>query len=1545
MNRIKMLSLALVAVMLSFTGMAGPTSTLCANRSKKGDPVTLGKWHVNYDKCKKYAEQNKIPLIAVWSNGDACGHCVLFENAVNHANFKKWMKTSGMVFLFIHSGDKSQAPKEYKVDSKYFHWVRGKNTSYPFIRVYWPAGKVDIHTVGDTVDKLASGAKAANNAVSYFKGKLKNYKYNPTPADNGGTLDSGNLDLEVEEGAGSVQLHISRPAAAQTLIGTNTVRVISADKATTNDVVVIWDKAQSSTNISIAVNKSLKAGAEMPLQLISAAGKTVNSSVIKVVAEPPNSPANPRWMGERTETTLGWGEWTMDIDAATNKVNAYNAGKTPLGASGKMKLGASEEKAYTLMLVGGSQWCPDCVRADEHLFDTAEFRTWAAETHKVACVAVDVPPFAAGLNEYPCLLNSLHTTDTNKWYCGASGAAYVSRKMRTPEDLELAEEILERNLSYVNNTVTNGGFCLPENVGSDGNTSVWKTGVPCLILLRGDGTVAGRLFQFSNSTSAMADGSVSAATMVKRLDEMLMQDADASEEVNDSISTTTMTIGKREESTGNSLSFTDVADVFKLNSEETFGKRLLVSVEPDGACLPDTMMQVDLYQVTSGGLMRNIGCASGVVEAGKPLQFDTVALSSSNCYLKVSYPVDSSAYSTCLQFALTNKDSTVCGYRLKTDFIICPAEVAATDVIDDFAENPYVSVELESGKIYRITNLDETALDPSVLAKVPETDDRYTAQTNGTVSLKVTAGSVTSQLWNPGTVGFAAASAFTPEPAGAAGKEVYSIRLVRNGGLSGTATAKVSFNAEKSSKLDGLFELGDDFSDTLTWEEGDVSEKTVDIAILGNSFADGDQVLVFDVECGGDAAAGIVQMRLTLRDNDKKVPGRLAIVEAADVPFAKAMNVVVRAGDDVSFDVAREEGADGEVGVTLSTTAGSLSDESLVWPGRDSVNRTVALSGLDGSKSKATVTMKSVSTSKVDSNRRILTVEVIDADAPGFDVSKVVVDAKRYLPIGDYEISLDSYATDETTVKKYSGTLAPGLSWKFADGILKISGVPNKAGEFNAVFRAYNGKKAGMVVSVVVKVADPVVSGGGAGGNAPLNPSVAVSRTFEDVPVFSAYSSRLAGVLTLTIPRTGRCSAKYRTELAKTITLSSASWLDIDGEGALQTDLRDATDRYMLSVTAFANGEVSVELVDPDRDVVCGDGGILRKYWSAANTAADFGGYYTVSMPRTGMTGGQAFARGDAYMTLDMSKAAALKSGKFAYAGIYPNGKAFSGSATITPMNFDEELGCYRRALLPVLVGGASDMFAGALQITPGASDPKACDMDEKGEHCTGRCYYENIRRSIYGAPEATMLWRHTEKSALASCEAEYGAYGTYYTTKENFANCCMQAIGNTSLKFFALGGFEADLGEDIIERFGKDDLSAIEAARAIATVNVKYVKKVTKKGKKSVTTYSNSIASGNTKTLPLSFSLATGVVSGSFKLGGITMTYKGVVMPHWGNSDCEACGYGAGSGGADAKLRPFISGAVWFNDTFEYEDDNGKTRMITVRRGCPFSVGEKAGQ
>ena len=85
---------------------ASPTATLLKNRaSYNADIATAvkqGKWVANFAKAKKYATDNKVPLVAVWSNGDSCGHCTTFEGAVNSSTFKSYMKSSGVIFYFVY---------------------------------------------------------------------------------------------------------------------------------------------------------------------------------------------------------------------------------------------------------------------------------------------------------------------------------------------------------------------------------------------------------------------------------------------------------------------------------------------------------------------------------------------------------------------------------------------------------------------------------------------------------------------------------------------------------------------------------------------------------------------------------------------------------------------------------------------------------------------------------------------------------------------------------------------------------------------------------------------------------------------------------------------------------------------------------------------------------------------------------------------------------------------------------------------------------------------------------------------------------------------------------------------------------------------------------------------------------------------------------------------------------------------------------------------------------------------------------------------------
>ena len=101
---IKGVAIAALA-MLSLSVHATQTDMLVAQRANRWDPVTPGVWHADLEQARAYAEINGLPLIAVWSNGDFCQHCLIWEGAANSPEFVNWMKSSGMVFYFGYVGD------------------------------------------------------------------------------------------------------------------------------------------------------------------------------------------------------------------------------------------------------------------------------------------------------------------------------------------------------------------------------------------------------------------------------------------------------------------------------------------------------------------------------------------------------------------------------------------------------------------------------------------------------------------------------------------------------------------------------------------------------------------------------------------------------------------------------------------------------------------------------------------------------------------------------------------------------------------------------------------------------------------------------------------------------------------------------------------------------------------------------------------------------------------------------------------------------------------------------------------------------------------------------------------------------------------------------------------------------------------------------------------------------------------------------------------------------------------------------------------------
>ena len=1518
----------LAAFLATLACWASQTSKLVASRDAASKPVRLNVWHADLNKCKSYAKSHGVPLIAVWSNGEACPHCVDFESACNATYFKNWMKKSGCVFLFVYSGDKN--------NQNVFDFCYGGQALYPLIRVWWYKDgkkKLDTYSMGDTLDGTQDGTAGAKKAFAWLKKKLKNYKPSTTPATpkytGGGfdTVEEEQARLEVEiDNTKPVEVPLSRASNASSVASTNTVLAVYPNGEVVTNTVV-WAKNESEKSVVVDTASLTSVSNQVTLVLLDASGKAVATNHITAVSAVENSAKNPAFVGEKTADELKWGEWTMDLDVALAKVRAENG--VSMHSARPRLMNGSPAKAHTLVLVEGSLWCGDCSAAERNFFGDQRFKDWARD-NKVALVAIDVPSDPTN-GDLPSLLNYNVTTNGDRYVTAnftpnysnealrvQSGSGYLSRHGISRE---AAQAVAERNAELVGTSTVDGGWNTPDRMLAD-KTKV-RTGVPILLVLRDDGSVAGRFNQYSKSGPKEFEPGV-----LTRLEEIFDQIAEENEEANDDRMTTPETVGKREKVEGKTISFADATDVYRLKADETKGRRVKFSLSGE----KDVTLGMKLLAYAASGTNSTlIAQASGKLSEGIELSGN---VNSTNCFLQVSCLTGNATYPEDAFFAHTSTVSTVCQYTLESDFVVQPTEVA--DEVEITDDNLEMSITLVSNEVYRITSLAAEG-NSEFLSKVGESDDLYTALVDGDVTLKLAGKNVTNQLWHPGKVGFAMGSTVVGETIGS-----YEIRLARTGGVSGRATMSVSLNAEKSSKLDNLFEIPEGFSDEVVWEDGDGKEKTLVVEVLDNPYADGDQYLYFTAVCGGDAEPGITEFRMTLRDNDKRIPGRLEI-SRSNPAISSTMTAFARAGQDMDVYLGRVDGADGTLSATLAASEGDLDVTEFSWAGRDKSEKqsTLSLPATPGKKVKVTLTP--AKGTAVNADRRILTVNLLDPDVPGFMEGDVLIPATNYVPIAERRIKLDDKATDETTVKKFSGSLAPGLAWKFdkENMELVISGVPTKAGSTTASFRAYNGSKAGLTVAVTVDVLDPVKAGGGTGGTAPLNPSVAVSRTFKDVPLIYDSTNRLLGVLTLTLPRTGRASAKLRTAEYGTVSFSCANWDGFGEDGAtLNASLAGVidTNECVLAVEALPDGKVKVRLETADTNEAVAKPVELENFWSAANPATDFKGYYTVSLPRKEVVSGAVLAAGDAYVTLKMNTAAAVNSGSVTYAGVLPNGKPFSGVSTLVAKDWipDEGFEYWKRAVVPLLSASAADTLAGTVQITPGAADKTATNDVNVAGVCEGRCSYKTVRKSVSRDGECDLVWSHIEAAEAISCEATLDVFGTYYDSTEDFKTCCHAALSASKLKLFAMPGPALD--EEIVDSLSAGELQ-LDGATNLTAVTVTF-EKATKKAK----TKTSSIVSSDKK---LSFTLGTGIVSGTLVLpyesGKTTLTYKGIVMPGWGDGNCGECSTQAG--GATDTSRPFISGTAWFNDTCEYEDEYGRIRKATVRRSVPFSVGVQAGK
>lgn len=595
--------------------------------------VMPGVWCGNFPAAKEYAEANAIPLVLFWGN-EGCTHCAALNNALSTSEALNWAAGQNAVFCFVEGKNHNDVAPN--VGAKAFAQTAGglspnTPTAYPFVCFYMPGEKAVTY----------GGIESFSVFKSNYDGFIASLKvvdaYFPF-----GTTENDRLEAVIGE-TQSVYVPVERRgdlSVATTLFGFSCGSVSWTQG-------ISWGQGETKRYVQCSIPSDFATVRFATVTLSTSAGELIEERTITGIDEAENSTKNPKWIGE----PIGFGEWSMDIDAVTNLV----------AASG----------GNALILFAGGCWCPDCAMADARLFDREEFREWARINH-VALGLIDIPNNPSNVTNYPSLLTytSYRTSDAyvtlrnsapaNETMRFQSGAGYLSRHSISPE---AALPVIERNRFLAMNTVLDGGWNSADRVGKT------RPGVPSLIALRSDGTICGRWTPFNEvGPSAYSEG------FLRRFEELFAQAGEPNEESNDHWTTSPSAI-----SAGTPVSATlsagDAKDVYHIEGEINTVMTFAFEAERQ---TPFTLRVSDC----SGDVPLTIAEKTGVADGRCSV---TARVSSAECFIEVSFPT-TKGIANHPALAATNLSSTVTAYTLSATGVMSGGDFCFEETVKDVQE-------------------------------------------------------------------------------------------------------------------------------------------------------------------------------------------------------------------------------------------------------------------------------------------------------------------------------------------------------------------------------------------------------------------------------------------------------------------------------------------------------------------------------------------------------------------------------------------------------------------------------------------------------------------------------------------------------------------------------------------------------------------------------------------------------------------------------------------------------------------------------------------
>ena len=693
--------------------------------------VQPGVWNARFYECKAFAESNELPLVVFWA-ASGCSQCEKLEEAVKNSDFTSWMKDRGYVMNFV-MGNNPYKPADAKKFAKkgldYFSKMERSIGDYPYIAVYFKneSGEyVKYNFTGRAGGMPSTKGSLQQQFMDSVDLILTEWK-KPITYTGGNFLVSGtNATHRLEAVLGkttSVAVPLYRKNAESP--STNTLKVVF-ETVEKDSQKIEWAANESNkiVNVSTAI-EGAGADSNIVLELFDDTGTNkVDSSSITLVEDQATSVHNPKWIGEE----FGFGEWTMDLDAALSKAT-------------------EAEGMRTLVLSTGALWCPFCKSLEEKVLSDPEFIAWAT-TNKVNLVVLDNPKRSADdikddngalvsvgkapNGAPPSLLR--YEADAE----GVSGAAYISRKGLSVED---AEPVLQRNHDIL---YQGGNLCAPETL---------RTGYPTLILVNSDGTAAGRLLDGVDMSSR--SWGLSVDETIDRLNELLLL-AGRNEKASKP-STTEESMPISAETVSGELQVNNPVAFYRLT--DVPNAEVLFEVE-SGTNLTLTVYETDSTLAKAKVLKRNQGV----------LSLDLT--SSTNKFIAVSIDVSDNLKSY--------GSNTTVGFSLKSSCILKPAESKS----EFTSQSDEVNMSLEEGVQYKLTGFSSLeGVEEISLVK----DDIYEAKKTGVCKLPVALGDTVSyQIWTPGVIAFSANEYRFLESS-----VTGLVKVVRSAGGSGAAKVKV----------------------------------------------------------------------------------------------------------------------------------------------------------------------------------------------------------------------------------------------------------------------------------------------------------------------------------------------------------------------------------------------------------------------------------------------------------------------------------------------------------------------------------------------------------------------------------------------------------------------------------------------------------------------------------------------------------------------------------------------------------------------------------